>query len=78
MTNSTRKQKIETLQKVFQTGSLQHLEGSDEMTVEAVVVLRGGWYQIVPIKPNFKVPDKEMSQKDYQEFISSIPLFPDL
>lgn len=73
----SRTEKIKALQLAFSTNNLNALKGTDEMTIEAVVVLRGGWYQIVPTG-SIEVPEKELTEKEYQEFISCLPLFPDL
>lgn len=72
-----RKEKIEALQQAF-TGNLNALKGADKMTIEAVVVLRGGWYQIVPIEPSFEIPEKELTFEAFQNWKGCIPLFPDL
>ena len=75
-----RAEKVKALQQAFSTGNLQHLTATNEkMVIHAVVVECGGWLQIVPIEPTFQLPQKElMTLKEYQDFISCIPLFPDL
>ena len=74
----TRQEKLQLLQKVFETGNKSLLEGTNKMIIHSVVVERDGWIQIVPIKKTFEVPEKELTEKEYQEFISCLPLFPDL
>lgn len=73
-----RKQKIEALQKVFETGNKAHLEGTNDMVIHTVVVERDGWYQIIEIKPSFEVPDHEFTLKEFESWKGCIPLFPDL
>ncbi|MES2520998.1 MAG: hypothetical protein V4585_22995 [Bacteroidota bacterium] len=73
-----RKQKIEALQKVFETGNKDHLQGTDKMVIHTVIVERDGWYQIVEIKPSFEVPDHELTLKEFEAWKGCIPLFPDL
>ena len=74
-----RAEKIKALQLAFSTNNLNALKGKDDkMVIHAVVVEYGGWLQIVKVESTFEVPEKELTLKEYQEFISSIPLFPDL
>ena len=74
----TRTQKIEALQKVFETGNKTYLEGTNKMVIHAVVVERDGWYQIVEIKPTFEILNHELTLKELEAWKGCIPLFPDL
>ena len=74
----TRQEKLQLLQKVFETGNKSLLEGTNHMIIRSLIIERDGWIQIIPIEPNFEVPEKELTEKEYQEFISCLPLFPDL
>jgi hypothetical protein len=73
-----RKQKIEALQKVFETGNKTLLDGANKMVIHSVIVERDGWYQIVEIKPSFEVPDHELTLKEFEEWKGCISLFPNL
>ena len=73
-----RKQKIEALQEVFRTGNKALLEGANKMVIHTIVIEKNGLYQIVPIEPTFTIPDHELTLKEFEEFTSGIPLFPDL
>jgi hypothetical protein len=74
----SRKQKIEALQKVFETGNKTLLDGADKMVIHTVIIERDGLFQIVPIEPSFEIPEKELTLKEFQEWKGCIPLFPDL
>lgn len=74
----TRKQKIEALQKVFETGNKEYLQETDKTVIHTLIIERDGWYQIVPITPTFEVPDHELTLKEFEEWKGCIPLFPDL
>ncbi len=71
-----RKEKIEALKKVFQTGDKSHIEGTNDLVVHAVVIEKDGWYQIIEIKPTFKIPEHELTLKEFQDWKGCIPLFP--
>ena len=73
-----RKQKIEALQKVFETGNKAHLEDTNKMIIHTVIIERDGLFQIVPIEPSFEIGDHELTLKEFQEWKGCIPLFPDL
>ena len=73
-----RTQKIEALQEVFRTGNKSLLEGADKMVIHTIVIEKDGWYQIVPIEPTFTIPDHELTLKEFEEWTSGIPLFPDI
>lgn len=73
-----RKEKIEALQKVFQTGNKAHLVGTNEMVIHTVIVEKDNWYQIIPIEPTFKIPEKELTLKEFQEWKGCIPLLPNI
>lgn len=45
------------------------------MYIHAVIVEHGGLYKVVTLNPVFHV-DKEMTEKEYEDFKCSIPLFP--
>ena len=75
---NNRTEKIKALEKVFSTGNKVYLEGTNKMVIDTIIIEKDGWYQIVKIEPTFEVPEKELTLKEYQEFISSVPLFPDL
>lgn len=72
----TRKQKIEALQKVFETGNKAHLEGTNDMVIHSVIIERDGWFQIVAIEPTFNIPEHELTLKEFQDWKGCIPLFP--
>jgi hypothetical protein len=73
-----RKEKIQALQKVFETGNKSHIEGVNNMVIHSVIVESDGWYQIVEIKPTFEIPDRELTLKEFEEWKGCIPLFPDI
>ena len=73
-----RKQKIEALQEVFRTGNKALLEGANKMVIHTIVIEKNGLYQIVPIEPTFAIPDHDLTSKEFEEWTSGIPLFPDL
>jgi hypothetical protein len=73
-----RKQKIEALQKVFETGNKAHIEGVNSMVIHTVIVERDGWYQIVPIEPSFNIPDHELTLKEFEDWKGCLPLFPNI
>ena len=73
-----RTQKIEALKEVFKMGNKSILEGVDKMVVHTIVVEKNGLYQIVPIEPTFTIPDHELTLKEFEEWTSGIPLFPDI
>jgi hypothetical protein len=70
-----RKQKIEALQKVFETGNKSLLDGANSMVIHTVIVERDGWYQIVEIKPTFEIPDRELTLKEFEDWKGCLPLF---
>lgn len=74
----TRSQKLNILQKVFETGNKSLLNGTNKMVVKSVVIERDGWIQIIPIEPNFEVPEKELTFKEFQDWVGCVPLFPDI
>ncbi len=74
----TRKEKVEALKQVFQTGNKTLLDGVNSMVIHSVIVERDGWYQIVEIKPTFEVPDHELTLKEFEEWKGCLPLFPDI
>ena len=73
-----RKQKIEALQKVFETGNKAHLEGTNKMVIHSVIIEKDGLFQIVAIEPSFEVPEKELTFNEFENWKGCIPLFPDL
>ena len=75
---NNRKQKIEALQEVFRTGNKALLEGADKMVIHTIIIEKDGMYQIVPIEPTFTIPDYELTLKEFEEWTSGIPLFPDI
>jgi hypothetical protein len=60
-----RKQKIEALQKVFETGNKALLERVGKMVIHSVVVEKDGWFQIIEIKPTFEIPNHELTFKKF-------------
>jgi hypothetical protein len=73
-----RKQKIEALQKVFETGNKSLLKGANSMVIHTLIIEKDGWYQIVPIEPTFKVPEHELTLKEFQEWKGCLPLLPNI
>ena len=47
----TRSEKLQLLQKVFETGNKSLLEGTNKMVIHTVIIEKDGWYQIIPIEP---------------------------
>ena len=74
----TRSEKLQLLQKVFETGNKSLLEGTNKMVIHTVIIEKDGWYQIIPIEPNFEVPEKELTFKEFENWKGSLPLFPDI
>ena len=73
-----RDQKIKLLTEIFQTGNKSLLKGTGKIVIRSVVVEKDGWVQIIPIEPNFEVPEKELTFKEFQDWVGCVPLFPDI
>ena len=73
----TRSEKLQLLQKVFETGNKSLLKGTNKIIVHSIVVEKDGWLQVVPIEPTFEVSE-EMTFEQFQNWRGSLPLFPDL
>ena len=73
-----RTEKIKLLTEVFQNGNKSLLKGTGKIVIRSVVVEKDGWVQIIPIEPNFEVPEKELTFKEFQDWVGCVPLFPDI
>ena len=73
----TRSEKLQLLQKVFETGNKSLLKGTNKIIVHSIVVEKDGWLQVVPIEPTFEVSE-EMTFEQFQNWKGSLPLFPDI
>jgi hypothetical protein len=69
-----RSQKIKALERAL-NGDLSLLNKDNDMFIHAVIIEQGGLYKVVTLNPVFHV-DKEMTEKEYEDFKCSIPLFP--
>jgi hypothetical protein len=69
-----RTQKIKALERAMQ-GDLSLLKNENDMYIHAVIIEHGGLYKVITLNTIFHV-DKEMTEKEYEDFKCSIPLFP--
>ena len=70
----SRNQKIKALERAL-NGDLSLFKKESEMFIHAIIIEHGGLYKVVTLNPIFHV-DKEMTEKEYEDFKCSIPLFP--